>query len=66
MLADGSQLTVLCEVEFEGRIGYDYYPMTAIGAELGDNAAIIGLDFMENNDVILKLSTGKLMVGDEK
>ena len=65
VLADGSQLTVLGEVEYEGRIGYEYYPMTAIVAELGDNAAILGLDFMESNDVILRLSTGKLMVGNE-
>ena len=65
VLADGSQLTVLGEVEYEGRIGYDYYPMTTIVAELGDNAALLGLDFMESNDVILRLSTGKLMVGDE-
>ena len=63
VLADGSQLSVLGEVEFEGRIRDEYYPMTAIVAELGDNAAILGLDFMENNDVILRLSTGKLMVG---
>ena len=33
--------------------------------ELGDNAAILGLDVMGNNDVILRLSTGKLMVGNE-
>ena len=65
VLADGSQLSVLSEVEFEGRIGDEYYPMTAIVAELGDNAAILGLDFMENNDVILRLSTGKLMIWNE-
>ena len=65
VLADGSQLTVLGEVEYEGRIGYEYYPMTTIVAELGDNAAILGLDFMESNTVILRLSTGKLMVGNE-
>ena len=62
---DGSQLSVLGEVEFEGRNGDEYYPMTAIVAELGDDAAILGLDFMENNDVMLRLSTGKLLVGNE-
>ena len=65
VLADGSQLSVLGEVEFEGRNGYEYYPMTAIVAELGDDAAILGLDCMENSDVMLRLSTGKLMVGNE-
>ena len=65
MLADLSQLSELGEVKFEGHIGDEYYPMTTIVAELGDNAAILGLDFMENNNVILRLSTGKLMVGNE-
>ena len=65
VLADGSQLSVLGEVEFEGHIGDEYHPMSAIVAELGDSAAILGLDFRENNDVILRLSTGKLMVGNE-
>ena len=65
VLADGTQLTVLSKVEFEGRIGDEYCPMTAIVAELGNNAAILVLDFMENNDVILRLSTGKLIAGDE-
>ena len=30
VLADGSQLSVLGEVEFEGLVGDEYYPMTAI------------------------------------
>ena len=52
-------------VRWNMRVILEYYPMTIFVAELGDNAAIFGLDFMESNAVILRLSTGKLMVGNE-
>ena len=65
VLADGSQLEVLGEVVLEGRIGDQWYPMTLVVAEFGDNTAILGLDFMEDQDVILRLSLGKMMIGNE-
>ena len=45
VLADGSQLEVLGEIVLEGRIGDQWYPMTLVVAEFGDNTAILGLDF---------------------
>ena len=65
VLADGSQLRVLGEIVLEGRIGDQWYPMTLVVAEFGDNTAILGLDFMEDHDVILRLSLGKMMIGSE-
>ena len=62
VLADGSQLGILGEIVLEGRIGH---PMTLVVAEFGDNDAILGLDFMEDHDVILRLSLGKMMIGSE-
>ena len=65
VLADGSHLTVLGEIVLEGGIGDQWYPMTLVVAEFGDNTAILGLDFMEDHDVILRLSLGKMMIGSE-
>ena len=65
VLADGSQLEVPREIVLEGRIGDRRYPMTLVVAEFGDNTAILGLDFMEDQDVILRLSLGKMMIGNE-
>ena len=65
VLADGSLLEVLGEVVFEGRIGDQWYPMNLVAAEFGDNTSILGLDFMEDQDVILRLSLGKMMIGNE-
>ena len=65
VLADGSQLGILGEIVLEGRIGDQWYPMTLVVAEFGDNTAILGLDFMEDHDIILRLSLDKMMIGSE-
>ena len=39
--------------------------MTLVVADFGDNTAILGLDFMTDHDVILRLSLGKMMIGSE-
>ena len=65
VMADWSPLNTLGEVEFEVQIGEQWFPMTAVVAEGGDNAAILGLDFIESQDVILRLSHGKMIVGSE-
>ena len=64
-MADGSPLSTLGEVEFEVQIGEEWLPMTAVVAELGDNAAVLELDFIESQDVILRLSHGNMIVGNE-
>ena len=57
VLADGSQLEILREIVLEGRIGDQWYHMTLVVAEFGDNTAILGLDFMEDQDVNFKIVT---------
>ena len=66
VLADGSDLAVIGEVDVELQIGEQLLLVTMIVAELGeDYSAILGLNFMEEQDVILRVSHGKMMIGNE-
>ena len=66
ILADGSDLAVMGEVDVELQIGEQLLLVTMVVAELGDDYnAILGLNFMEEQDVILRVSHGKMMIGNE-
>ena len=66
ILADGSDLAVMGEVDVELQIGEQLLLVTMVVAELGDDySAILGLNFMEEQDVNLRVSHGKMMIGNE-
>ena len=65
VMADGSGLTTLGEANVGLQVGDTTYPLTVIVADLGGRSAILGLDFIEENDITLKLSRGRLVLGGE-
>ena len=66
ILADGSDLAVIGEVDVELQTGEQLLLVTMVVAELGDDYnAILGLNFMEEQDVILRVSHGKMIIGNE-
>ena len=64
VMADGSELTVHGATEVMLQIGNQEFPVTVVVAGLGHRSAILGLDFLEQYDVTLKLSKGQLHIGD--
>ena len=66
ILADGSDMAVMGEVNVELQIGDQLLLVTMVVAELGDDySAILGLNFMEEQGVILRVSHGKMVIGNK-
>ena len=63
-LADGTELVVLGEFNTEIQIAGKWFSQAVIVADLGGLAGILGLDFMEAHDVVLKLSKGQFIMGN--
>ena len=40
--------------------------LTVVVAELGEHTACLGLDFMEDHDVTLRVSHGQMILGNER
>lgn len=65
VLADGSPLDVLGEFSVEIELAGIIFVHTVVVANLGgDLQGILGLDFIEDHDVVLRLSQGLFSVGD--
>ena len=64
VLADGSGLKVYDQVQVDLEIGDRLIAQELVVAELGAASAILGLDFLENNDAALRPSRGHLLIGD--
>ena len=64
VLADGSGLKVYGQVQVDLEIGDRLIAQELVVAELGATSAILGLDFLENNDAALRPSRGHLLIGD--
>ena len=63
-LADGSPLHVLGQVELPISIGLFKTTQYFIVADLGNIQGILGLDFIEDNDIQTRLKYGYFVVGD--
>uniref|UniRef100_A0A8W8MB79 Uncharacterized protein n=1 Tax=Magallana gigas TaxID=29159 RepID=A0A8W8MB79_MAGGI len=56
-------MKVLGKIDLEFEIGEIRFCREFIVAELGNLRGIIGMDFLENNDVIFQISRGLLVIG---
>ena len=65
VLADGSNLATLGEADVGLQLGSNEYPMSVVVAELGGKSAILGLDFIEEYDIILRLGRGQILIESE-
>lgn len=63
--ADGRDMKVLGKIDLEFEIGEIGFCHEFIVAELGNLRGIIGMDFLENNDVIFQISRGLLVIGGQ-
>lgn len=63
--ADGRDMKVLGKIDLEFEIGEIRFCHEFIVAELGNLRGIIGMDFLENNDVIFQISRGLLVIGGQ-
>ena len=64
VLADGSGLKVYGQEQVDLEIGDRLIAQELVVAELGATSAILGLDFLGNNDAALRPSRGHLLIGD--
>ena len=63
-MADGSPLNILGQVELPIAIGLFETTQYFIAADLGDIHGILGLDFIEDNDIRPRLKYGYFIVGE--
>lgn len=63
--ADGSDMHVSGKIDLEFRIGDILFCHEFIVTELGKLSGILGMDFLESNDVTLHLSRGLLEIGGQ-
>ena len=66
LMPNGSELVTQGEVDVQPKIGGQLFPLTVVVAELGEHTAILGLDFMEDHDVTLKVGLGQMILGNER
>ena len=65
-MADGSELVTWGEVDVQLKVGGQLFLLTVVVAELCEHTAFLGLGFMEDHDVTLKLGRGKMILGNER
>ena len=61
LVADGSELVTRGEVDVQLKVGGQLFLLTVVVAELGEHTAFLGLDFMEDHDVTLKVGRGQMI-----
>ena len=66
ILADGTPLKVLGQVALDFQWGQRYFRQDVVVADLGEEAAILGLDFLEGHDAVIYLAKGEMMLGNTK
>ena len=66
LVADGSELITRGEVDVQLKVGGQLFLLTVVVAELGEHTAFLGLDFMEDHDVTLKVGRGQMILGNER
>ena len=66
LMADGSELVTRGEVDDQLKVGGQLCLLTVVVAELGEHTAFLGLDFMEDHDVTLRVGRGQMILGNER
>lgn len=65
LIVDGRDMKVLGKIDLEFEIGEIWFCYEFIVVELGNLRGIIGMDFLENNDVIFQIFRGFLVIGGQ-
>ena len=66
LVEDGSELVTRGEVDVQLKVGGQLFLLTVVVAALVEHIAFLGLDFMEDHDVTLRVGRGQMILGNER